>query len=105
VELIFKVGKPLTTAEIWDAVPPPKPEYKRLNSVGDTLGRGAGKKSLRLWPGAGVFSPCRENVVLCLRRLTAPEIKVLAERLGYPTPDALEAAIAALPSAKPQPAT
>ena len=24
---------------------------------------GAGKKSLRLWPGAGVFAPCRENVV------------------------------------------
>ena len=100
VMLILQLGKNMSTREIWDQVPPPKPNQKRLNRVGDFLGRGAGKKSLRLWPGAGVFAPCRENVVICLRRLTPPEIKALAARLGYPTRHAFEAAIAALPSAK-----
>ena len=100
VRLIFQLGKTLSTPEIWKAVPPPKPHYKRLNRVGDFLSRGAGKKSLRLWPGAGVFTPCRENVVNCLHRLTEEEIKDLAYSLGYPTRDAFEAAINALPSAK-----
>ena len=100
VMLILQLGKNMSTREIWDQVPQPKPNQKRLNRIGDFLGRGAGKKSLRLWPGAGVFAPCRENVVICLRRLTPPEIKALAARLGYPTRHAFEAAIAALPSAK-----
>ena len=100
VRLIFQLGKTLSTPEIWKEVPPPKPSPRRLNRVGDFLGRGAGKKSLRLWPGAGVFAPCRENVVNCLHRLTEEEIKALAHSLGYPTRHAFEAAIAALPSAK-----
>lgn len=100
VRLIFQLGKTLSTPEIWKEVPPPKPSPRRLNRVGDFLGRGAGKKSLRLWPGAGVFAPCRENVVICLHRLTEEEIKDLAHSLGYPTRPAFEAAIAALPSAK-----
>ena len=100
VMLIFQLGKTLSTQEIWKEVPQPKPHHKRLNRVGDFLGRGAGKKSLRLWPGAGVFTPCRENVVNCLHRLTPKEIEALAQRLGYQTRDAFEAAINALPSAK-----
>ena len=100
VRLIFQLGKTLSTPEIWKEVPPPKPSPRRLNRVGDFLGQGAGKKSLRLWPGAGVFAPCRENVVICLHRLTEEEIKDLAHSLGYPTRPAFEAAIAALPSAK-----
>ena len=39
-------------------------------------------------------------MVICLRRLTPKEIEALAQRLGFQTRDAFEAAINALPSAK-----
>ena len=41
--------------------------------------------------------------MICLRRLPEEEIRELAGSLGYETRGEFEAAIAALPSAKPQP--
>lgn len=87
-----------TSRMVWDEIPGPKPEMK-LNGLGDLLGRGAGRRSFRLWPGAGVYACCRENVHIAARKLTADELRSLALRLGFATRGDFEAAIAALPAA------
>ena len=89
------------TRAVWDLVPEPKPRYRRLNAVGDVLGRGAGKQSLGLYRDSqGNFICCRENVCLAARRMTPAGLKALALRLGFPTRTDFEAAVNSLPSAQ-----
>ena len=88
------------TRTVWDLVPEPKPHYRRLNAVGDVLGRGAGKQSLRLYRDSHRnFIRCRENVCLAAHRMTPDGLKALALRLGFPTRAEFEAAVNSLPTA------
>ena len=89
-----------SSATVWAEVPEPKPAYRRLNGVGDLLGRGAGRRSFRLWPGGGVFACCRENAVIALHKLPPAEVEAAARKLGFATPGELRDAVAKLPSAK-----
>jgi hypothetical protein len=89
------------TRAVWDLVPEPKPRYRRLNAVGDVLGRGAGKQSLGLYRDSqGNFICCRENVCLAAHRMTPAGLKALALRLGFPTRTDFELAVNSLPSAQ-----
>jgi hypothetical protein len=92
-----------TTAMVWDGVPEPKPVYKRLNGVGDLLGRGAGRRSFRLLPGSGLFACCRENAVIAFHKLPPAEVEAAARKLGFATPGELRDAVEKLPSVKDLP--
>jgi hypothetical protein len=89
-----------TSATVWAGVPEPKPAYRRLNGVGDLLGRGAGRRSFRLWPGSGTFACCRENALIALHKLTPAGVEAAARELGFATPGELRNAVENLPSVK-----
>ncbi len=91
------------TKMVWAGVPEPKPTYRRLNGVGDLLGRGAGRRSFRLWPGSGLFACCRENAIIALHKLPPAEVEAVARKLGFATPVELRDAIGKLPSVKDSP--
>jgi hypothetical protein len=92
-------GRSFSVRELWGRVPAPKPEYVRLNAVGDVLGQGGGKHGLKLWKGAGGLLGCRENAVIALRRMAPDAVRGLAQRLGFTDSAAFWAAVNALPAA------
>ena len=86
-----------TTHEIYEAVPEIKAAYKTPNALGTALGSGVKETGMGLHSKNGAFARCQENAVLATTCLSDEEFTALASDLGYDSPEALAAALAALP--------
>ena len=86
-----------TAREIYKAVPEIKAAYATPNALGTCLGTGIKGTGMGLHTKRGTFARCRENAALAASCISDEEFTALASGLGYDSPEALAAALAALP--------